>query len=343
MLLGPRVHIRTPDDAQWRSAFPEGIGASAFSAPAFQRLSHQLEPEWALRMLVVDDLEQHLPVLGRRDRFGRWQLRVVPTGYDVMPIERAKLRQAELDRWMRALCTPRITHFIWWLPSWHVEGLRIESQRHLTSSVEVGHHETYVIRLDGTAEAHLERAVSSTMRRYVRRNDKAGVTIVARPDAAQVDAYVEIYERSFRENGWVGEPFPRHFFHVVANEFGRGGELAVVMHEGRVIGGGVLMYDHASMHYFQGAIDRTVKDVNPHVALYWYALQTAEARGLAHVDLGGINDGNEGLARFKTSWGAAATPSPMLTFRSGARVALDGARERFPSLPWGRLRREPVP
>ncbi len=335
MLWGPRVHIHAPDFDQWKRAFPDGLGASAFSSPAMQRALFDLETTepghapWEQRTLSIDGSDLRLPVLGRRDRFGRWALKVLPIGYDVMPIQRARMRQAELDAWMSALCTPRITFFIWWLPSWHTDGMCLESRRTLTGAVDVGSNNTYVIGLEGTAEQHLEKNVSSTMRRYVRRNDKAGVTVIGNPDAAQVDAYFRIYEQSFHDNAWVGEMFPRRFFDTVAYDLGKGGELAVVLHEGRVVGGGVLVFDRYAVHYFQGAIDRSLKDINPHVALYWYALRCAEARGIRHMNLGGINDGNEGLVRFKTSWGGVETPSPMLTFRNGPRIAMDGLRERF--------------
>jgi len=335
MLLGPRVHIRAPDFDAWQRAFPDGLGASAFSSPGMQRALLELErvepghAPWEQRALSIDGSDLWLPVLGRRDRFGRWELKVLPVGYDVMPVQRARLREAEIVAWMSALCTPRITFFIWWLPSWHTDGMRLESRRSLSGNVEVGSNNTYVIGIDGTAENHLEKQVSSTMRRYVRRNDKAGVTVIGNPDADQIDAYFRIYEQSFHDNAWVGEMFPRRFFDVVARDLGKGGELAVVLHGGKVVGGGVLVFDRSAVHYFQGAIDRSLKDINPHVALYWYALRCAEARGIRHVNLGGINDGNEGLVRFKTSWGGVETPSPMLTFRSGPRVTYEGLRDRF--------------
>ncbi len=347
MFLGPRVHIRAPDPALWRRAYPDGLGASAFGSPEFQAAMLEIEnartdgAPWVQRAVSVDGSDLWLPVLGLRDRVGRWRLAVMPIGYDMMPTTRARLTQAEFDAWLVALCTPRVTFFEWWLPAWHTEGLHLQSRRTPVGGVEVGSHETYVIALRGTAEQHLEQHVSSTMRRYVRRNDKAGVTVMTCPDTAQIDAYFAVYERSFHDNAWVGDMFPRRFFDTVARQLGRGGELAVVLHAGQVVGGGVLMYDRDVVHYFQGAIDRGIKDINPHVALYWHALRSAEARGIGHVNLGGVNDGNEGLVRFKTSWGATATPSPMLTFRSGPRYALqgalDGLRARLVGTPLHRM------
>jgi len=333
MIFGPRVHIEPPDATAWRRCFPEGLGPSTFASPGFQRLMLQDTPgDWVQRALSVEGSDLWLPVLGQQDRYGRWTLRVYPVGYDVMPVQRARMTQAELDLWTRALCTPRIQHFVWWLPSWHTEGLRVEPRHDVTGELRVETHTTYVIPFAGDFEAHLKDHVSSTMRRYARRNDKHGVTVVSEPTDEQIEAYIEVYDRSFHDNQWVGEKFTRSFFYGVARDLGKGGQLAIVLHEDRVIGGGVLMVDPAVIHYFQGAIDRDVKKVHPHVALYTHALRLAEERGIAHVDLGGVNEGNEGLVRFKTSWGAEPTAAPMLTFTSGVRKTIEAVEQRLP--PW---------
>lgn len=330
MLFGPSVSLSPPDATAWRQAYPEGLGASAFSSPGFQSLMHGMLGEaWEPRLVSVDGSDLLLPALGQQDRFGRWVLRVHPIGYDVMPIQRARLSQRELDRWVDALCSPKIRHFVWWLPSWHTDGLRVQPRKTLTGEVSVGEHITYVIPFAGDVDAHLSKHVSSTMRRYARRNIKHGVTVTDDPTEAQLDEYIAIYERSYRDNGWEGDKFTPEFFRGVT-ELQKGGSLAVVLHQDRVIGGGVLMFDPNAAHYFQGAIDRDVKGVHPHVALYMHTLKCAATRGISHVNLGSINEGNEGLKRFKTSWGAEPTSWIQLSFTSGPRRTLEALRERLP-------------
>ncbi len=333
MLLQPRVHIEPPDATAWRECFPDGLGPSAFSSPGFQRLMlHEAQGDWVQRVIRVDGSDLTLPVLGQRDRYGRWTLRAHPVGYDLMPIERARMHQSELDLWVRALSTPRIQHFVWWMSPWD-EPLHVEPFHRLTGQVQVGSHTTYAIHFDGDFDRHLADNVSSTMRRYTRRNDKRGVTVVSEPTNEQIEAYVDVYDRSYRDNKWEGEKFSRSLYHSVARDLGKGGQLAIVMHEDKVIGGGILMIDPRVVHYFSGAIDRRVKGVHPHVALYTHALRLAEERGLRYVNLGGINEGNEGLVRFKTAWGAKATRVPMLTFTSGVKKTLEAVQQRFPWLP----------
>jgi len=339
MPLRPRVHIAPPDATTWRRSYPDGLGASAFASPAFQRLMlHDQPGDWVLRALSVDGSEAWLPVLGRCDRYGRWILRAHPVGYDLLPVPLTRLDQAELDHWIHALCTPRIQHFVWWLPSWHTAGLQLKPHRTLTGEVEVEHHVTYTIPFGGEVQAHMREHVSTTMRRYARRNAERGVTVSSDPTPAQIEAYIEIYERSFRDNAWEGEMFDRAFFYAVARELGRGGTLAVVLHEGVVVGGGVLMLDPAVIHYFQGAIDRDAKKVYPHVALYTHALELAAQQGIGWVNLGGVNEGNTGLEWFKSAWGAHATASPMLVFTSGLRKTIESVQRRLPAWLPRRLR-----
>jgi lipid II:glycine glycyltransferase (peptidoglycan interpeptide bridge formation enzyme) len=94
----------------------------------------------------------------------------------------------------------------------------------------------------------------------------------------------------------------------------------VAVLDGRVVGGGVLLFDQRAVHYFMGATDRSVREVSAHDALYLHALRRADERGLAWVNLGGINEGNRGLVQFKRAWGAEAATVTGLRWESGARV-----------------------
>jgi hypothetical protein len=80
------------------------------------------------------------------------------------------------------------------------------------------------------------------------------------------------------------------------------------------------LYDEHAVHYFQGTVDRSAREVFPHDALHLHALEQAEKRGLRYVNLGGVNPGNEGLIWFKRSWGARAMPLSRLQWQSGLRV-----------------------
>lgn len=311
------------DRAHWESLFPEGFGPSAFSAPAWQRLmAEQIGAGFRPMWLRADGPGGPLrvPVFAKAGGAGRFDLEVHPIAYYVTPIEKAVLSPAELAAVLDALCTWRVRHFTWWLPPWSTAHAGLRSRYQGLGQLRVDGVDTYVITMEGTADEHIASRVSTTHRRYVRKNAKQGVHIVTDPDRALRDRYYDLYSQVFQDRDWVGERFPRAMFEGVAAELGAGGHLAVALHEGRVIGGGVLLFDHHAVHYFQGVMDRDARGLYPHVALYEHALRQAEARGLRRVNLGGVNAGNEGLARFKRAWGAEPLAVPILEWRSGPRV-----------------------
>jgi len=325
------AEIEPTDRDYWSGCFPRGLGGSAFSSPVWQRLmAEQVDEGWQPRLLRAKGPEGFLsiPVFAREGGLGRYDLAVHPVAYYVTPVEKAVLTDAELRAVLDVLCTHRVRHFTWWLPPWSTAHAGLTTRYRGLGRLTVGSVDTYVITLEGTAEQHIADRVSTTHRRYVRKNAKQGVHIVTDPDRALRDRYYALYQRVYEDRNWVGERFPRSMFDGVANDLDRGGQLAVAVHEGRVVGGGVLLYDHYAVHYFQGVLDRDAEGIHPHVALYEFALRQAEQRGLHRVNLGGVNEGNEGLARFKMAWGAEPVAVPILKWQSGPRVLLQRVRER---------------
>lgn len=304
----------------WEAHYPNGLGPSAFGSPAWQRLvAAEADARWQLRRLVAPgDRDFQLPVMVRRGRSGRYVLETHPVAYPVAPIGRPTFTEEDWRPLLSALSSPRIAQLGLWLSPgspW-----RPEPGYHGIGRVRVSAEDTYLIRLEGDIEAHLAERTSSLRRRKLRSNERRGLTLEARPDASLRDAYYALYARVFGDRAWVGERFSRAFFEGVATSLGEGGELCVALRGGEVVGGGVMLYDHHHAYYFQGAVDRDARDVSPHDALYLRALQEASRRGIGTLNLGGVNRGNEGLVRFKRSWGAEAVPFVKLHFTSGVRV-----------------------
>lgn len=313
--------IEEADLASWEAAFPGGLGPCAFASPRFQKLAiAPEEPSWNSQLLRVQGPNGALtlPVMARRTRGGRWAVATRPIGYGVVPIDESRPSQEEVRAIVDAVCSPRFSSFGWWLPPWASRQLHLESERRWCGSLEVSTFDSYVITFEGSAENHMANRVSKTMRRYVRGNQKRGLTAVTNPDPEARREYYELYRSVYQQQSWIGPMFTWEFFEGVASDLGSGGELVLFRFEGEIAGGGVLLYDHDAVHYFQGAIDRDARGVYPHVGLYHYALEQAEKRKLTYLQLGGINPGNTGLARFKESWGAVATP--VVTVKWDGRV-----------------------
>ncbi len=315
-------NLVSPDLEMWHRQYPDGVGPSAFSAPGWQQLMASEEgPPWSQRVLRVESAGKGLsiPVLARRARLGRWILMTQPIAYYVTPIEKGVVEPQDLELLLCALrFRPTIAWFQLWLAPWSLA--RPSSQHRGFGHLGVREVETFVIRLDKDVDYHLQEQLGRARQRGIRANERERVSVVDDPSPQQRDAYYRLYCDAHQERDWVGKLFSRDFFEGVATRLGRGGKLCVVLHGDRVMGGGVLLYDRCAVHYFQGAVDRSIPEVSPHDALYLFTLREAERRGLRWVNLGGINPGNQSLVRFKQSWGATAEISWALRWACGPRV-----------------------
>lgn len=299
--------LEEPNESEWLKHFPRGIGNSAFSSLPWQQImAHEVGSDWHLRILYTQPFEskRSMPVFVRYNRWRRYEIAVLPVAYFVTPWESDGLPSEDIQAILRAIASMRTTTFSWWLPPWsgfNSTTLEMTGLRDLLSQIPT---ETYLMELNEPAEEYLATKVSKTHARYVRASMKRGMEIINHPSPELVDEYFALYQRVRQEQNWTDKPFSREFFHSVATTLSEGGQLLLMRYEDRVVGGGVFLYDRHAVHYFQGTMDRSVKNVHPHSVLYAEALKRAAERNLHYINVGGINEGNEGLVNFKTSWGA---------------------------------------
>jgi lipid II:glycine glycyltransferase (peptidoglycan interpeptide bridge formation enzyme) len=206
------------------------------------------------------------------------------------------------------------------------------SEKRWFGTLTYSHWETFLITLRGSSEDYFANQVKRTQRQHVRASQKAGLEVISGPSTALVNDYYRLYSRVHDERGWTGTKFSASFFRDVHTTLGRGGELVVMQYNGRVVGGGVLLYDRYAVHIFQATTDRDVKGVYPHPVLYKTAIERAESQQLSYVNLGGIGPGGEGLERFKLSWGAQPIPTPRITWRSHRRTMMTNVSARLRAL-----------
>ena len=347
------VELQMPDWVYWNRHFPDGVGRSVFSSPQWQTLLESEQPPGSKLMVLraeqPDGRRLTLPVFVQEGRWGRKEMMMLPVGYPVLPIEEgpllcecalpAILRQGE------ALASAQLT---WWLPPWCGWRSLASSDRgrcacersgvspwcaHLRTEFaearwngrrEYTSNEIYVIEVQANLEEHLATQVRRQQRQHLRASHRNGIEVVDSPSDALIEQYIALYERVHAERRWTGEPFSRGFFHRAARSLRRGGNLVVMRHDGRVVGGGIMLFDRYAVHLFHALTDRDTPGVYPTAVLYALALERAVERGLHYVNLGGINEGNAGLDRFKRQWGAKIVKAPMVHWRSTRRMLARG-------------------
>ena len=327
--------LEKPDYGAWERHFPSGIGGSAFSSPGFQRMMfYEYGQGWRLRLLRVTDGSQDLslPVFARLNRNLRYDLAVFPIAYYVIPIELDVVTTETVTRVLDEVDRMGVSTFVWWLPPWTTWCAGDFDAGRYAGRLKIGMGETYAIRCDMSYEDHMAQRVWKTHRYKVNTSLSRGLEIIESPSPDLINEYYELYSRVYNEQGWLGPAFSRQFFHDAARSLGLGGKLYIMRLNDRVVGGGVLLIDRHAVHYFQGTVDRAVKDVFPHAVLYSEALKYAYDHRLPYVNLGGVNPGNNSLIDFKKSWGAEPMGVPGLTWRcsvaEAGRMALRKLRVR---------------
>jgi hypothetical protein len=363
--LFPR--LLAPDWPYWEEHFPEGLGSSVFSSPGWLRLMQQrMGPPWHIRFIRAetdDGQTLSVPALVKTDRLGRSDITVRDLAACVMPIEDVSRGcERAMAALLDAVRSAWATGCVCWFPPWCAwrgpqtqgEGCELCSQgrtpawcslRPSTSSdrcwlgtVTWSSTELFVITLRGSSQEHLANRVERTQRQHLRASLRAGLEVITEPSPEEIDEYYAMYSRIFDERSWIPPKLPASFFHEVRWSWAKGGELVLMRYQGRIVGGGVYLYDRHSLYVYQATTDRAAKGVYPHPVLYQRAIERAESRGLRYVNLG-HNPDNPGLIRFKRDWGAEPMPAPMLRWRGGVRCMSGNAWSRIRTLTKGGMAR----
>ena len=252
---------------------------------------------WEIKLLSGTDSNnqiRNIPFLIKKDRWGRYNIIGQPFTYHLTPIEAAEIDENLIQSILKNVSTPLTAQFIWALPPWLSYQPSASIRTSLPGIEKISSRETYVITLNDneSAEDYLSRGVNSSSRRYTRQNFKKELEIISSPTPDIINEYYSLYSRTYSERNWGGNKHPLSFFECIADKLNDAGELIITKHNGKVVGGGVLLYDQYAVHYYQGTVDRETKEVRPMHGLIYRAIQQAEKRNLKYINLGGVNKDN---------------------------------------------------
>ena len=183
----------------------------------------------------------------------------------------------------------------------------------------VEHPGAYVLDLRG-GEAQLWKNVSESGRLKVKQARKKGVVIEPVTEAAFMDEYFEILQKTFKRHGVIS-PHRKRFFEVLHRHFmpRQMMEVLAAKHEGRVISVGIFIHDGREIHFKSGASLAEFHHLRPNNLLHWHVISQSAARGLERYDLGG--KGLASIDTFKETFGPRSYDSTTL-WRAGALVGL---------------------
>lgn len=320
-----------PDDSQWRAAYPRGLGACTFSSRAWLELAQrQMGDRWRVMFLRAGDAQGRpwtLPVLARRRRL-RWEMRTWPIVAPCAPLEASgEFPREAVEALLSTAASPGTVSLSLWLPphaQWALaqapeEGLR---RRRGRIGMEVwSRTHTHAIALEVSPQEHIAKRITASHRRHANVNRRADLELIENPAPALIGEYYRLYRAIYQQRDWGGPAYPESFFFNLKAEWEEGADLIVTRQDGKVVGGGVYLYDRTTAHCLQACVDREAKHVHPHVALYRHGIERTAARGLRWLDLGHAT-GNPGLEAYKESWGAVRAPVARVQLLCGPRVAI---------------------
>ena len=159
------------------------------------------------------------------------------------------------------------------------------------------------LALERDADAVLARASKSQVRRAISKATRAGVVATASTDRAGLSVFYALHEQTRRRQ--LVPVQPRDFILRFEELFRRGlGFVMISRHEGRPIAAAVFLTYGGTLTYKYGASDDEFLGLRPNHVLFAEAIRRGCASGLRELDFGRTDPENEGLARFKRSWGA---------------------------------------
>ena len=160
--------------------------------------------------------------------------------------------------------------------------------------------------LDLTAgEDNLFSCLESSVRRAIRKAEKAGVTVEVLQSQEAMRIFYVLQCQTRKKHGLP--PQPLAFFlnihrHVLSQNMGM---VVLASHLGRPVAGSVYFNYGAEAVYKYGASDEAFQDLRGGNLVMWAAIKEYVRRGAKRLDLGRTSVGNEGLRKFKLGWGAS--------------------------------------
>ena len=164
----------------------------------------------------------------------------------------------------------------------------------------------HVLRLDREAAA-LFAGLEGSVRQAIRKAAREGVEVRQETSWDAVAAFYELHSQTRRSHGLPPQPL-RFFRHLHAGLIARGaGAVFCAYRQGRPLAAAIFLQMGPRVVYKFGASDREYLHLRANNAVMWAAIRHYAETGCTTLDLGRTTVGQEGLRRFKLSWGSEET------------------------------------
>lgn len=154
----------------------------------------------------------------------------------------------------------------------------------------------------------LEKGVDSSVRRALRKVDGRALRLSVETGEDAIDSFCRLHVRTRRRHGLP--PQPQSFFRSISKHLLQQGHGMVVLARlGAIpVAGAVFFWSGGNAIYKFGASDPLHWPLRPNQRVMWAAIEHLVRIGCRSLHFGRTAKGDEGLARFKRSWGSVSFP-----------------------------------
>src|SRR6266404_830333 len=148
----------------------------------------------------------------------------------------------------------------------------------------------------------------SSVQRAIRKAERSQLTVAVESSPRAMDSFYRLHARTRRRHG--APPQPRSFFANIQRNIIEGGLGFIVRvdHGGQTVAAAIFFRRKSNAIYKFGASDERVQELRANNLAIWKAIEFLAESGVETLDFGRTAKDNEGLRRFKRSWGATEKP-----------------------------------
>lgn len=215
------------------------------------------------------------------------------------------------------------------LRGWSYAELRgLPSSGEVSESVEAVTFHGHELELSGSEESQLG-LLDGSAKRSLRKSQRSDLTVSLTATWPAVLKFFRLHEMTRRKHGVP--PQSLDFFrniHSAILKVGKG-FVSLVEKDGIPIAGAVFLHTGKKAIYKFGASDPNCLSERPNHLAMWEGIRALAAKGCSLLDFGRTSPAQEGLRRYKRSWGAREIDVRYLYFSAG----VDGWEIKTSSLP----------
>jgi lipid II:glycine glycyltransferase (peptidoglycan interpeptide bridge formation enzyme) len=162
----------------------------------------------------------------------------------------------------------------------------------------------------------LYQNLDTAVRRAIRKSESSEISIALERSSTAMNDFYSLHERTRRRHGLPPQP-PQFFTSIYRNLVERDlGSIVLARLAGLPVAGAVFLHSAKRAIYKFGASDTKHWPSRPNQGVMWTAIRELVKSGCEDLQFGRTSTADEGLARFKLSWGSVSQPISYYRFIS---------------------------